>query len=264
MRYLGGKSRTSKYIATDINSIAMLEGINNYYEPFVGGGNVVKEINIENRYASDLNKYLIAFYNYICQDNFEDLPELTREQCTYIKHNKDKYPDWYVYHAGINYGYRGIWFEGYDFNTDVVSLNIRLRDESKFFKDVNFRIYRYNEIDIKEPSIIYCDDPYIGTAGYGAVDKLKVINNVRKTTFDFDKYYEWLLKVAEHNLVFISEYIMPADKFKCINSFVLDTTINSGLENDNKDNKIENLYVVRGGYLVDKYYPDDEDDDYDF
>ena len=63
MKYMGGKSRIAKHIATYINNIGFVEGIENYYEPFCGGCAVAEQVNIKNRYCSDANKYLIALLN---------------------------------------------------------------------------------------------------------------------------------------------------------------------------------------------------------
>ena len=47
MKYMGGKSRLVPYIAGEINNIALLENIEDYYEPFCGGCAIVENINIK-------------------------------------------------------------------------------------------------------------------------------------------------------------------------------------------------------------------------
>ena len=59
----------------------------------------------------------------------------------------------------------------------------------------------YRTIEIQPDSVIYCDIPYKGTAGYNG------------TEFDHDAFYKWAKEQTE--LVLISEYDMPED-FVCV------------------------------------------------
>lgn len=59
----------------------------------------------------------------------------------------------------------------------------------------------YDEIEIKENSLIYCDIPYRNTDAY--------LNE-----FDYEKFYEWCRNQKE--LTFISSYEMPENDFICI------------------------------------------------
>ena len=54
----------------------------------------------------------------------------------------------------------------------------------------------YSDIDIAPDSVVYCDPPYIGTAGYGV-------------EFDHEAFYQWL-RTAERP-IYVSEYSMPPD-----------------------------------------------------
>lgn len=54
----------------------------------------------------------------------------------------------------------------------------------------------YDEVQIKPNSIVYCDPPYKGTAGY-------------LHEFDHDKFWEWVR--ASPYPIFISEYNAPSD-----------------------------------------------------
>jgi len=58
----------------------------------------------------------------------------------------------------------------------------------------------YDQVQIDHNSTIYCDPPYKDTASY-------------KSEFDHDKFYEWCLQQKN---VYISEYQMPEEDFKCI------------------------------------------------
>ena len=56
----------------------------------------------------------------------------------------------------------------------------------------------YRDVEIKPNSIIYCDPPYKGTDGYN-------------DAFDHEPFYDWCCRQTE--LVVVSEYTMPADRF---------------------------------------------------
>lgn len=60
----------------------------------------------------------------------------------------------------------------------------------------------YREVKMKPRSIIYCDPPYKGTAGYLAN---------KKAGFDYAAFYDWCCRQEE--LVLVSEYAMPEDRF---------------------------------------------------
>lgn len=88
----------------------------------------------------------------------------------------------------------------------------------------------YRDLEILPDSIIYCDPPYKDTAGYG----LK---------FDYESFYDWCEKQTE--IVVISEYWMPEDRFVCIASRKRKSTFsakNNALEREEK------LFVPKGQY----------------
>ena len=62
----------------------------------------------------------------------------------------------------------------------------------------------YDEVRILPDSVIYCDIPYRGT------------NEYISGQFDYEKFYAWCEKQKE--LVVISEYDMPEDRFCCVES----------------------------------------------
>ena len=74
-------------------------------------------------------------------------------------------------------------------------------------RKTDFSSKSYDEVDIPENALIYCDHPYINTTGYGV-------------EFDHARFYDWCR--AQKELVLISEYTMPDDfipiwrKNKCV------------------------------------------------
>ena len=66
---------------------------------------------------------------------------------------------------------------------------------------LTFSVGSYKDVKIKPDSVIYCDIPYRGTAEYIG-------------GFNHDEFYSWSEQQTE--LVIISEYDMPRDRFVCI------------------------------------------------
>lgn len=74
LKYPGGKERELNHINDALPSI-----INNYYEPFLGGGAVYFNINAKHYYVNDKSKELMDFYKNIASQNnvfFEKLESI--------------------------------------------------------------------------------------------------------------------------------------------------------------------------------------------
>ena len=86
----------------------------------------------------------------------------------------------------------------------------------------------YREVEIKPRSIIYCDPPYKGTDRYNTGD------------FDHEAFYDWCERQTE--LVLVSEYDMPEDRFVAVwqreHRSRLSGTANNGV--------VEKLFVPKG------------------
>lgn len=67
---------------------------------------------------------------------------------------------------------------------------------------IEYNSKSYDEIEISENSIIYCDIPYRNSESYDCRNK---------NTFNYDKFYDWCLN--QDSLVFVSEYNMPESEF---------------------------------------------------
>ena len=61
--------------------------------------------------------------------------------------------------------------------------------------------------------------------------------------FDYDKFYEWCIKMSQHNIVLISEYYMPNDKFECI--WAKDTKVMIDSNKINGSIRTEKLFKVK-------------------
>ena len=85
----------------------------------------------------------------------------------------------------------------------------------------------YDEVPIKENSILYCDIPYENTAEY--------VND----GFNHKKFYDWACKQKE--LVVISSYEISDDRFKR----VINLKKNSNLQGGYGNVKNEGLFVPK-------------------
>ena len=70
---------------------------------------------------------------------------------------------------------------------------------------IEFHSTDYQAVQIPENSVIYCDIPYKNTRTY---------QRHKKTDFDYERFYNWAY--SQMQPIFISEYWMPEDRFRCI------------------------------------------------
>ena len=123
MKYVGSKNRLSKQIAPIIQSyIDNMPDCNGYWEPFVGGANMIDKIKCAHKYGSDSHKYLIALLRHV-QIDTSDLPHtISEDEYNAVRTNPSNYPDWYVGLVGFC-SFGGKWFGGYprSFKNDGVT-----------------------------------------------------------------------------------------------------------------------------------------------
>lgn len=65
----------------------------------------------------------------------------------------------------------------------------------------------YQDVEIEDNSVIYCDIPYIGTGGYTNGGE----------GFDHERFYDWCLR--QKQTLYISSYKMPEKDFKVVAEF---------------------------------------------
>ncbi|PCI53657.1 MAG: adenine methyltransferase [Alphaproteobacteria bacterium] len=224
---MGSKNRISKHILPII-----LENRKRgqwYVEPFVGGANLIDKVG-GNRIGADFNEYLPALYSSL-QSGWIPPTILTEHEYSHIKANKDQYSNALVAFVGFACSYAAKWFGGYCRGFDATGkprdyIGEAYRNVMKQagnLQGIKFVHSSYDELEIPENSIIYCDPPYENTTKY-------------KDSFDHDKFWQWCrdMSLAGHD-VFISEYNAPAD-FQCIwekeiiSSLTRDTGAKKGIE----------------------------------
>ena len=241
MRYVGSKNRISKYLVPIIQN-CITGKCNGYIEPFVGGANIIDKIKCDNKIGYDINPYLIALLNHV-KLTTDDIPEeITKEHYYDVKNNQSNYDEWYVGLIGFCGSFSSKFWGGYashgnnpkykktPFNQSINNII----KQSVNLKDIKFECKDYKELDNLSGYVIYCDSPYKNTTGYNSA-------------FNHAHYYKWLRKISLENIVLISEYEMP-DDFECIWSKKVKVVIDSNKkENDNKNNRIEKLFMYKNG-----------------
>jgi site-specific DNA-adenine methylase len=186
-----------------------------YFEPFVGGANMIDKIKHQNKIGYDIHEELIALLKHV--QNLENkLPQhISESEYIQVRDNKSVYPRWYVGLVGFCAVFGSKYFGGYarGFKADKVTPrdipNEAIRNIEKqrlnlvgiTFGNKDFRQVERNKI---KNYVVYCDIPYINTTKYTT------------KSFPYDKFYEWCIELSENNTVLISEYYMPEDKFECI------------------------------------------------
>ena len=234
MKYMGSKRR----IAKDILPIILKDRKDGqyFYDLFCGGGNLLEKVD-GNRVANDNNEYLIELFKYMQTDNF-NLPFVGEIEYKNIQNNKKNYPKWLVGYVGFQLSFGAKFFGGYRRDKAGIrnyenEAQQNLKAQQNLIKDVEFVCGSYDKVKLEQNSIIYCDIPYKNSTKY----------NTSKN-FDYDKFYDWCIeKHKEGHKVFISEYEMPQDKFECVWS----KEISSSLTKDTGSKKgIEKLFIVRG------------------
>ena len=88
----------------------------------------------------------------------------------------------------------------------------------------------YQDVAIKENSVIYCDIPYKGTNRYAG----------KGADFDYDRFYKWALQQTQP--LFISSYDMPKEDFKVIAEYSRTDTLSA---TNNSLRVTERIFIPR-------------------
>ena len=237
MRYLGGKFKIRKQVASVVES---MRNNRTYFEPFVGGAWVLQEIKGK-RIASDGNKALITMYQAL-QNGWIPPDNLSWE--TYKQYQKEK-PENDPLTAFIGFGcsFAGKWFGGYARNKGCPDYSFSVKNgllkQLPLIKDVTFIQGLFHE-HTPENMMIYADPPYSDTTSYGAFKG-----------FDHDLFWETMRQWSKNNTVIISEYKAPED-FICIKEFVSQMGMTSldGV----RHKRIEKLFIFKENHWIKLMY----------
>lgn len=239
MQYLGSKNKLSKHILPIILHYWDNEGGQSYYEPFVGGANIIDKLPPGEKIGGDNNNYIISMF-IVLQKGWQPPDTLTQEEYKKIKSNPENFDTALVCFAGYLCSFGGKWFGGYAKNNK--NDNYCARDKRVLLKqilnlrDVKFICCDYKNLWLKPKSFIYCDPPYQNTTSYNC-------------NFNHKKFWEWCReKSKEGHTVIISEYNAPED-FVCIFEKKVKTVLNL---NSQKDFRTEKLFMYKHGKVVPK------------
>lgn len=219
MKYMGSKNR----IANEILPL-MLKNRNEriFVDLFCGGMNISDKVD-DKRICSDSNRFLIAMWIGLQQNRKRpytiDKPLYDRARTEYNNNINIEFDDFMIGWIGFMGSFRGCFFaggySGKSKGRDYIAEQIRNTEKQiDKIKDVTFVNCSYDELEIPENSIIYCDIPYQGTKQYS--DK----------NFDYDKFWNWCKNTSKTHDVFISEYNVP-DDFECIWSKQVTNSMNT-------------------------------------
>lgn len=240
MRFMGSKNRISKYIVPFIQNCINKNEITTYFEPFVGGANIIDKVKCERRIGNDSHTELIALFKAL-QDGYEPPMTITEEEYQDVRQNRDDYPPHYVGLVGFCATFGAKYFGGFGrgrkadgiTERDVPNEGIRnLLKQQPNIMDVEFTNANYLDIDMQDAKgwMIYCDPPYEGTTKYN------------KQSINYKEYWDWVRNISKDNYVLVSEYNAPED-FYCI----WDKEVVLPLQVSIRDTRVERLFTYNEG-----------------
>lgn len=248
MKYMGSKNRIAKDLLPIITKYLTADRW--YVEPFVGGMNMMCNVNHSKRLASDKNNYLIAMWRFLC-GGYEFPKTITKELYSEyrVKFNQrgfnglgDTLEEAMVGWIGFMGSYNGRFYDGgYSGHNvkgrDYIGEQIRntLLQVEKLI-GVEFWCGDYGSFEIPDGSIIYCDIPYKDTKQYAT-----------SKNFNHEVFWQWCrYETKDGNDILISEYQAP-DDFIC----VWQKKVTNAMSTKNTYNPTEKLFVHKS--IADKY-----------
>jgi len=238
IKYVGSKNRISKEIAPIIQKCIDDNNIKTYFEPFVGGANMIDKIKCDKRIGNDIHKELIALFKQL-QTGWKPPMHISEDEYNDVRLNRDNYPDYYVGLVGFNATFGSKYFGGYarGFKADKITPRdipneaIRnLMEQVPKIQDVKFICDDYltlNETNMNN-WVIYCDPPYQDTTKYVTGG------------FEYDTFWQWVRDTSKNNYVFVSEYNAPKD-FECI----WQKNVTTSLKVHEHENRVEKLFTYK-------------------
>lgn len=249
MRYQGSKARIIKPIKHIIENVCPKDYT--FVDMFMGGANVICDINIENKIGNDINTFVYHLWNDVKKGTFIAPSELSKQQyysmkLDAIKWGGKRYKKSLLGYVSTSCSFGGSPWNGYASFNPKKNENHILEAYNSFNKQVSnfinldtttFTNKSYNDLIIPNKSFIYCDPPYRNTKGY-------------KVDFDFNQFDNWIRQEVNNGKIFlISEYSMPND-FICIWSKTLQDGMNKGVVGKTKCEKLfvhkSQAYLFKG------------------
>ena len=250
MQYMGGKSKLVKYIVGFLaESLAHHNG--RLVEPFVGGFNIVPRLEkdhpgaIRSALCGDLHLGLITLWRAV-QSGWTPPTELSESEYHKLKAKNDQ-ADPLTAFAAFGCSFGGKEWGGYARPATAPNGCVRkyppqahnaiMRKFSRMPANLMFIHSPYDDLDVTEPSVWYCDPPYANTAKYKTGD------------FDSERFFAWCESlVADGHTVYVSEFSAP-EHWQVV--WEKDRAVHMGLKRANNGEKrkraVDKLYRVRTG-----------------
>ena len=227
MQYLGGKHRIAKPLAAYLES---RRGGRIFVEPFCGGLNITAAVAGE-RIACDASPYLFSLYKSL-REGWQPPEEVTEED--YARANAARDPaDPLTAFVGYGCSFGGKFFGGFARGAKgrnyAANAAGSLRRKFGRCSEVLFACCGYERLTIDRRCFVYCDPPYAGTTGYGAVG-----------TFDSGAFWSRARTWASTGAtVLVSEYTAPAG-VDC----VWEVETKTDMQGSGKAGRIERVFEV--------------------
>jgi len=206
--YHGGKQKIGEEIASIIKQISdRIEedtGIqfNGYVEPFCGMLGVYQHVpalfedhkSFKYR-AGDINKSVIKMWKAL-QKGWKPPTKCSERKFYQLKGDgKSSAEKGFIGHAC---GYRSTYFSTFFDRVDLKKVADKTLKITEKIKELDFQAGSYHKFSKSKGYIFYCDPPYFKGSKY-----MDEFGRIRK--FDHEVFYNWVEKMAKHNLIFISE-----------------------------------------------------------
>jgi DNA adenine methylase len=232
---MGGKTRIAPQIAAVMR--ARRKGAFEYVEPFMGGGSVAALMapEFQTAYLSDANESLIMLWQDVL-GGWKPPGHITKAEWDRLK--ADPNPSAMKALAGFAASFGGKWFAGYAHSPGrnyVAGSTRELVKHASRFQHAKVECMDYLDAgkNVGFSTLVYCDPPYEGTTGYGAV------GSFNSAQF-WDTMREWSNRGAS---VFVSEYTAPED-FVPVWRMKVQVSL---AKDSNTDVGTEQLFTYRGG-----------------
>lgn len=231
--YMGGKTRVAPQICAIMRAHG--KGSETYVEPFMGGGSVAALMapGFIDAHLSDANESLVLLWQEVLS-GWKPPGHITKAEWQLLK--DDPRPSAMKALAGFASSYGGKWFAGYAHHPGRNYVGGGVRELVRFasgFRHATIEHLDYTKAGqyVGPATVVYCDPPYEGTTGYGAV------GSFNSEQF-WDTMREWTGRGAK---VFVSEYTAPED-FTAVWRLKVPVTMD-------KNNGVgtEQLFTYRGG-----------------
>ena len=240
---MGSKSRVAKYIVPIIQGYIDNNDTDKYYEPFVGGANVIDKIESSQKFASDLNPYLIALLKHVQSGGklYDTVPKELYDKArnAFNAGDTSEFEDWQVGNIGFLASYNGRWFDGgyakpgYEKSKTGVRYRdyyreaaANLLEQAPRLDGIDFKTCDYRESS-PDGFVIYCDPPYEMTKQYA-----------NATRFDYAEFWNTMREWSKRNIVIVSEQNAP-DDWTCI----WECSVHRSIKADDKRIATEKLFM---------------------